>query len=118
MGKRRATYCWKAFNDGYNFALNFNKIEGLHTKLWAPKIARVPTVGILGLSLGSPGTKCHLDVALVERHIEYYKGEGGGFPQVRVVVNLVSPRLLVVHPNTKCSNYALTNSLFGLCIFV
>ncbi len=23
-------------------------------------------------------------------HIEYYKGEGGGFPQVRIVMNLVN----------------------------
>jgi hypothetical protein len=30
-----------------------------------------------------PGTKCHLDVGLVERHIVYYKGEGGGFPKSR-----------------------------------
>jgi hypothetical protein len=30
--------------------------------------------------LGVPGQKSHLDVVLVERHILYYKGEGGGFP--------------------------------------
>ncbi len=30
-----------------------------------------------------------------------YKGEGDGFPQVRVMVNLVSPSLLVVSPSTK-----------------
>jgi hypothetical protein len=29
------------------------------------------------------------------RHREYYKGEGDGFPQVRVVMNVVSPCLLV-----------------------
>jgi hypothetical protein len=58
-------------------------------------------VGIPGLPLRSPGTKCHLDVGLVERHKIYYKGEGGGFPQVRAVVNLVSPSLLVVRPSTK-----------------
>jgi hypothetical protein len=48
-------------------------------------------------------TKCHLDVGLVERHIVYYKGEGegGGFPQVRVVVNLVNLRLPVTRPSTK-----------------
>jgi hypothetical protein len=46
-------------------------------------------VGISGLPLGSPATKSHLDVAHMERHKIYYKGEGGGFPQVRVVVNLV-----------------------------
>ncbi len=61
----------------------------------------VPTMGILGLPLGSPGTKCHLDAARVERRIKYYKGEGGGFPQVRAMVNLVSLRLPVTRPSTK-----------------
>jgi len=50
---------------------------------------------------GSPGTKCHLDVGLVERHKVYYKGEGGGFPQVRAMVSLVSLSLPVAHPSTK-----------------
>ncbi len=58
-------------------------------------------MGISGLSLGSPGKKYHLDVALVERHIVYYKGEGGDFPQVWAVVNLVSMSLPVVRPSTK-----------------
>jgi hypothetical protein len=31
----------------------------------------------------------------------YYKGEGGGFPQVRAVVILVSPNLPVARLNTK-----------------
>jgi len=35
----------------------------------------VPTLAILGLSLGSPETKCHLDVGLVKRHRVYYKGK-------------------------------------------
>jgi hypothetical protein len=34
-------------------------------------------------------------------HIVYYKGEGGGFPQVRVVVSLVSLCLLLTRPCTK-----------------
>jgi hypothetical protein len=46
-------------------------------------------------------TKCHLDVGLMERHILYYKGEGGRLPQVRAVVNLMSPSLLVARPSTK-----------------
>jgi hypothetical protein len=46
-------------------------------------------------------TKCHLDVGLVEKHRVYYKGEGGGFPQVRAVVSLMSPNLPVVRPSTK-----------------
>jgi hypothetical protein len=49
-------------------------------KLCALKVAKVPTMGISGLTLGSPGTKSHSDVAPVERHIGYYKWEGGGFP--------------------------------------
>jgi len=61
----------------------------------------VPSLGISGLPFGSPETKCHLDVGLVEKHKVYYKGEGGGFPQVRAVVSLVSLSLLVARPNTK-----------------
>ncbi len=58
-------------------------------KLCTPKVAGVPTVGILGLPFGSPGTKSHVDVAPVERRKVYYKGEGGSFPQVWAVVSLV-----------------------------
>jgi hypothetical protein len=94
-------YHWKALDEGYNFALDFIAIIGLHTKLWGSKVAGVPTLAISGLPLGSPGTKSHLDVGLVERHKVYYKGEGGGFPQVRAMVSLVSPSLPVTHLNTK-----------------
>jgi hypothetical protein len=38
---------------------------------------------------GVLGEKSHLDVGPVERSKVYYKGEGGGFSQVRVVVSLV-----------------------------
>jgi hypothetical protein len=101
MCKWRQTYHWKALDKGYNFALDLISIEGLHTKLWGPKDAKVPTLGISGLPFGSPGTKCHLDVGLVERHIVYYKGEGGGFPQFWAMVNLVSPSLPMARPSTK-----------------
>jgi hypothetical protein len=46
---------------------------------------------ISGLHFGSPGKKSHLDVASAESCRVYYKGEGGGFPQVRAVVSLVCP---------------------------
>jgi hypothetical protein len=46
-------------------------------------------------------TKSHLDVGLMEKHIVYYKEEGGGFPQVRAVVSLVNLSLPVAHPCTK-----------------
>jgi hypothetical protein len=90
-----ATYHWKTLDNGYHFVLDLISIKGLHVKLWGPKVAGVLTLGI-------PRSKCHLDVGLVERHKVYYKGEGGGFPQVWVVVSLVIPSLPVVHPSTKC----------------
>jgi hypothetical protein len=62
-----------------------------------PQSCRSPNFG----NFETPGTKCHLDVGLVERHIVYYKGEGGGFPQVQVVMSLVSPSMPEAGPNTK-----------------
>ncbi len=84
------TYHWKALDENYNFVLDLISIGGLHTKLWGPKVEGVPILAILGLPLWSPETKSHLDAGFVKRHIIYYKREGGGFPQVRAVLNLVS----------------------------
>jgi len=70
-------------------------------KVMGPKVAGVPNLAISKLPFGSFGTKCHLDVGLVERHIVYYKGEGGGFPQVQAMMSLVSLNLSVARPNTK-----------------
>jgi len=95
------TYHWKALDKGYNFVLDLISIECLHTKLWGLEVAGVSILAILGLPLWSPRTKSHLDVGLMKRHIVYYKGEGGGFPQVQAVVSLVSPSCpwFVLAPN-------------------
>jgi hypothetical protein len=53
-----------------------------------------------------PGEKSHLDVGPVERCRVYYKGEGGGFPQVRALVNLVCPC---------CPWFVLAPKVFQLC---
>jgi hypothetical protein len=58
-------------------------------------------VRILGLPLESLETKCHSNVPPMERRRVYYKGEGGGFPQVWAVVNFVSLSLPVARLNTK-----------------
>jgi hypothetical protein len=84
-----ATWCWKALNKSYKFALDYIAIGGLLAKLWGFKVPRVPFGAISGLSRGSLGKNSHLDVGSVESHRVYYKGEGGGFPQVRAVVSLV-----------------------------
>ncbi len=97
MCRWHATYHWKALNEGYNFALNIISIKSFHTKLWALKIARVPTLGISGL----PWTKWHLGAGPMARHEVYYKGECGGFPQVQSMLSLVIPCLLVVCLCTK-----------------
>jgi hypothetical protein len=72
--KWRATYHWKALNEGYNFALDLISIGSLHTKFCTPKVVRIPTLGISRLSLGSLGTKWHLGASPVARHKVYYKG--------------------------------------------
>ncbi len=109
--RRRATYRWKAFNEGYNFALDLISIGGLHKKLCALKVTGVLAVAISGLPLRSPGTKSHLDMAPMEWCRVYYMGEGGGFPRVRTMVSLVSPKSPVARPNTKGAlKSELTNS--------
>jgi hypothetical protein len=76
---------------------------------------RVQTGTVSGLLLGSPEIKSHLDAGAVERRREYYVGEGGGFPRVRAMVSLVSPKLPVACPSTKgAPESELTNLLVGL----
>jgi len=54
-------------------------------------------------------------VGAAEQHREYYMGEGGGLPQVRAVVSLMSPELPVACPSTKgAPECELTNLLVGL----
>jgi len=84
--------------------LSLISIKGLHAELWGPKVVGVPTLGISGLLFGSPEIKCHLDVGFVGRHKVYYNGEGGGFPQVRAMVNLVNLSLPVARLSTKSAS--------------
>jgi hypothetical protein len=75
-----ATRHWKSLDECYNFSLDLISIQGLHPKLWGPKVAGILTLAISRLPLRSPGTKCHLNVGPMGSHRVYYKGEGGGFP--------------------------------------
>jgi hypothetical protein len=43
-------------------------------------MAGVRTRIVSGLLLESPRIKNHSDASAVEKHREYYMGEGGGFP--------------------------------------
>jgi hypothetical protein len=76
-----ATYSWKAFDKGCNFSWDLVSIKGLHKKLWASKVMKVPILGISGLLTWESREKWHLSVAPMANHRKYYKGEGGGFPK-------------------------------------
>jgi len=100
------------------FRPHFNQRSG--HKVMVPKVVGVPTLAILGLSFGSPGTKCHLDVGPMGSDIVYYKGEGGGFPQVQAVVNLVSPSCpwFVLAPKVLqlCTNHLMLVVCRSVCV--
>jgi hypothetical protein len=105
--RERATYHWKGLDEIYNFALDCIAIWGLLAKLRGSKVPGVPFGAISRLPLGSPRKNSHLDVASVESCKVYYKGEGGGFPQVRAVVSLVCPC---------CPWFVLAPRVLQLCI--
>jgi hypothetical protein len=94
-------YHWKDLDKGYNFFLDIISIGGFQKKLWASKVIENPILGISRLQLGSPKTKWHLGVGPMARHKEYYKEEGGGFPQVQAMVSLMSSCLFVACLCTK-----------------
>ncbi len=106
--RQRATYCWKALNESYN-SLDRTSIQGLFAKLWGSKVAGVLTGAILGFPLGSPRKEKPFGCRPMERCRVYYKGEGGGFPQVRAVVSFVCPccSWLVLAPKVLelCTNH-------------
>jgi hypothetical protein len=99
--RRIPTWCWKALKESYKIASDLVPIGGLGNKLWMPKVLGVQPGTVSGFLLGSPGKKCHSDVAPAGSCKEYYMGEGGGFPRVRAVVTQVNPRSPMASPNTK-----------------
>jgi hypothetical protein len=66
-----------------------------------PQSCGNPNVGNFGTPTWEFREKCHLDVGPMANHRVYYKGEGGGFPQIWVVMNLMSPSLPMARPSTK-----------------
>jgi hypothetical protein len=98
----RATYCWKTFNESYNFVLNLVLIKGLYKKLWASKVMKVLILGNSSrFSIWESREKWHLGAAPMASHREYYKGEGDGFLQVWVVVSFVSLFIFMTCPCIK-----------------
>jgi hypothetical protein len=77
------THRWKALKESYKFASNPIPIEGLSKELWTHIVPGVQTGTMSGLLLGSPRTKNHLDVGVVERRSEYYMGKVVASPKSR-----------------------------------
>ncbi len=111
MCRWSATHHWKALK-GYNFAINLIAIGGLYKKLCALKVAGILTIGIFR-DKKPFGCGPHGELQSI-----YYMGEGGGFPRVQAVVNLVSPESPVACPSTKdVPEVKLTNLWLVECIF-
>jgi hypothetical protein len=96
------------FQRGLQFCLRPHCNQRSARKVMGPQSRESPSLG----------TKCHLDVGPVEGRIKYYKGEGGGFPQVWVVVNLVSPNCPWIVLTTKVFQLCINNLVLVLCRFV
>ncbi len=92
-----ATYHWKALDESYNSSQS----EVCTQSFTTPKSQESQLWECWDSHLGVPGQNAILDVGFMERHKVYYKGEGGGLPQVWAMVNLMSPSLPVARPNNK-----------------
>jgi hypothetical protein len=91
--KWHATYRYKALYKGYNLYLNLTSIGGIYKKIQAFKVLE-----------SQFRKKWHLDPTLVVNHRKYYKEDGGGFPQVWVVMSLVSLCMPMVRLCTKSAS--------------
>ncbi len=58
-----ATWCWKAFEESYNFGLDLTPIESCSREIWAPKVPGLQPGTVSRLLLRSPGKKSHSNVA-------------------------------------------------------
>jgi hypothetical protein len=83
----------------------------VYKKIWASKVMEVPILRIFGLPTLGSWDKMTFGCSPVINKKEYYKGEGGGFPQVWVVVNLMTSYVLVICLCTKSAP-----NILQLCI--
>jgi hypothetical protein len=107
------------FRRGYNFVSDLTSIKGLHKKLWASKTARVPISRISGFPTWESWDKmtfgcrpCGQERRILLKGRLWLPPNSGHGEFCEFVV----ARGSFVHQ--KCSNYALINLLFGLCMFV
>ncbi len=64
--RRSAMGHWKVLKESYNIGSDLTPIRGWSKEIWVPKVPGVQLGTVSGLLLGSPGKKCHSDVAPAE----------------------------------------------------
>jgi hypothetical protein len=89
-----------------NFLQATSRSEVCSQSYGAPKSWENHLVQFRDSHSGVPREKSHLDVGFVASHRVFYKGEGGGFPEVRAVVSLVC---------LCCPWFVLTPKVLQLC---
>ncbi len=102
------TYYWKALDKGYNFALDFTSIKGLHKELRASKVVRVSNLGVARQNDIWVQAPCPAIENTIRGRWQFPLSLGDGESCESMFAHGSS-----VHQ--KCSNYPLTNLLFGLC---
>jgi hypothetical protein len=70
-------------------------------EVMGPQSCKSPNCANSGTLTWESRNKMPFECDHAERCREYYKGEGGGFPQVQAMMSLMNPRLPVAHLNTK-----------------
>jgi hypothetical protein len=117
MFRWHTTHHWKALDKGYNFALDLISIQGLHAKLWGPKVAQIcgsPNFGNFGTPTWESRDKKIIWMWALWVATKYNrKGKVTASPKFRPwwVLWVQVARGLSYHQ--KCSNNALTNLLLG-----
>jgi hypothetical protein len=113
--KRRATYRWKALDEGNNFAFEPHCDQRSTCEVMHSQNRESPNWGNFHIQM----TKNHLDVAHVERRKLYYKrGRWWLPPQVRAVVSLVCPSYLWFVLAPKMLQLCTGHFVLVLCRFV
>jgi hypothetical protein len=96
----------KSFRQGLQLYFKPHLNPRFACKVMGPQSCKSPSCGNFETPTWESQDKMWLDVGLMERHKVYYKGEGGGFPQVQAVVSLVS---------SSCPWLVLTSKVLQLC---
>ncbi len=111
----QATYHQKVFDKGYNFSSNLTSIGSLNTKLWASKVVGVLIQGISRLPTWESQDKMTFGVTPWPSTKNSIRRRWWLPPSLSHGESCESMFARGSSVHQKCSNYALTNLLFGLC---